>query len=173
MGFVEYDLSPDATLVQYYNVYQAVGKNCPNMPDDVKLVQYLLKIFYDTFPPAVRPKGEMRMPPDGICGPITLHWIYKFQWDCNQKHPGKVAMDMVVDKIRQGQNWKGSISNTYYTLYLLNYNAQKRNPKGYFRALYVVPMDGGLYEGEEMQNAALEPFSLAMDNSLINPRPFV
>jgi hypothetical protein len=173
MAKIEHDFSENATLVQYYNVHQPVGKNCPNLMNDVKLVQYLLKIFYDTFPPNTRPKGIMKMPPDGICGPITLHWIYKFQWDCNKQHPDKVMMDNVMDPIRQGQNWKGSISGTYYTLYLLNYNAQKRNPKGYFRAMYVVPMDGGLYEGEGMQQAALEPFEIAMDSSLINPRPFV
>jgi hypothetical protein len=173
MAKQEIDFSPDATLIQYYNIHQAVGKNCPNKPDDVKLVQYLLRIFYDTFPPAVRPKGEMRMPPDGICGPITLHWIYKFQWDCNKQHPGKVMLDNIMDPIRQGQHWKGSISGTYYTLYLLNYNAQKRDPKGYFRANYVVPMEDGIYAGEEMEKAALEPFLLAMDSSLINPRPFV
>lgn len=49
MGFI--DTSSVAQPSVFYNVVHAVGKNCPNMGEDVKLVQYLLKILYDKFPP--------------------------------------------------------------------------------------------------------------------------
>lgn len=170
MGYVDYDTSDNATLVQYYNIYHAVGKNCPNMSDDVKLVQYLLKIFYETFPVHLRPGGVMTV--DGLCGPITNHWIYKFQWDANKQHPNEVALDNVVDPIRKNQGWKGSISNTYYTLYLLNYNAQKRDPKGFFQALFLVPMTGDLSQYSQMALSDGADFAAAKQQ-LITPRPFV
>lgn len=37
MGLI--DTAPGTTLPVFYNVVHAVGKNCPNMRDDVKLGQ--------------------------------------------------------------------------------------------------------------------------------------
>lgn len=49
MGFIDTSTSPDMPV--FYNVVHAVGVNCPNPWDDTKLVQHLLKIFYDAYPP--------------------------------------------------------------------------------------------------------------------------
>ena len=71
MGFI--DSSDDPDLPVFYNVVHAVGVQCPNARDDVKLVQYLLTAFYDKALASSgvysRPKGNMTV--DGVCRPVT------------------------------------------------------------------------------------------------------
>ena len=58
----------------FYNVSAAVGNHCHNMVEDVMLVQFFLKKFYERFP---SPKGELKV--DGVCDPVTVTWIKAFQ----------------------------------------------------------------------------------------------
>ena len=135
MGFI--DTAPETEIPVFYNVVHAVGKNCPNMRDDVKLVQYLLKILYDKFPAEYRPQGNMTV--DGMCGPITRNWILRFQMDFAKDNPGLILVDGRVDRIRN-RNFYGSISKTQYTLAVLNKNAAKLDAEGWKATPFIVPL---------------------------------
>lgn len=136
MGFI--DTSTDKNLPVFYNVVHAVGKNCPNLRDDVKLVQYLLKSIYDKYPPQYRPNGTMTV--DGVCGAITLNWILKFQLDANESKPGKVNMDGRVDRARS-KTLYGSIGNTAYTIGLLNINSADLNSEAWLALPGLIPLE--------------------------------
>ena len=82
MGFI--DTAPGTKLPVFYNVVHAVGKNCPNMSDDVKLIQYLLKAVYAKAPKS-KPAGDIQV--TGSCDSITMNWILKFQMDAAQAYP--------------------------------------------------------------------------------------
>lgn len=159
MGFI--DSSPEAETSVFYNVVHAVGKNCPNMPDDVKLVQYLLKIYYDAVSSDFRPTGNMTV--DGVCGPVTRNWILKFQLDCSYEYPGEILVDGRVDRIRN-QSLKGSISKTIYTLSFLNSSAANYNPGGWAATYYLVPL----------QNPSSVPppsVDVVNETQVVKPRP--
>jgi len=143
MGFI--DTSNDQDLPVYYNLVHAVGKGCPNMRDDVKLVQYLLISFYDKALSAsnvyTKPKGDMKV--DGVCGPVTLNWILKFQLDVNTRYPGTVYADNCVDRVKN-KNLTGSISGTIYTLAVLNKFTLKVNPDAYYATPLVIPLENSM-----------------------------
>lgn len=159
MGFI--DTSTVAQPSVFYNVVHAVGKNCPNMRDDVQLVQYLLKILYDKFPPNCRPKGNMTV--DGLCGPVTRSWILKFQMHFNADNPGMIMVDGRVDRIRN-KDFVGSISKTQYTLAVLNKNAAKLNPEGWTATPSLVPLQNP---------ASIPPPSIDVvdETQIIRPKP--
>lgn len=140
MGFL--DTSNDPKLPVFYNVVHGVGKGCPNMRDDVKLVQYLLISFYDkalgTSTVYTKPKGDMKV--DGVCGPVTLNWILKFQLDVNTRHPGTVAADNRVDRALN-KNLTGSISGTVYTIAVLNRFTAKVNADAYYATPLIIPLE--------------------------------
>jgi hypothetical protein len=138
MGFP--DTAPGQKMFYFYNVVHAVGKGCPNVRDDVKLVQYLLKSFYDK---AVgkgisKPAGELEV--TGDCESVTMHWILQFQFDMNKAYPGKIAIDNRVDRIRQ-KDFVGSISKTIYTLGCLNANCITFNPEAFFLIPALIPLE--------------------------------
>jgi len=164
MGFI--DTSDAEYLPVFYNVYHSVGTHaashsviqslgrngsenginttiggwasCPNQPDDVKLVQYLLKAFYDFQLLHVRPKGEMKI--DGFCGPVTNRWILQFQRDCNLASGEQVLlMDNRVDKVLN-KNLIGSISGKMYTLAMLNINVKYYSPEVWAKTPLFVPL---------------------------------
>lgn len=141
MGFI--DTAPGTTLPLFYNVVRAVGNGCPNHSDDVKLVQYLLMAFYEKSAEigVSRPGGEMAV--TGYCGPVTSHWIVKFQMDANKPHPGWVALDGRIDRIRQ-KNLKGSISGTFYSLAVLNSSVMQFNQPAIAALPLVVPLQNPL-----------------------------
>ncbi len=107
----------------FYNVVHAVGHQCPNMRDDVKLVQYLLKAFYENAPDTSKPNGIMAV--DGLCGPTNRGGINRFEMDMTG--PGQVAFDGRIDRVRD-QSMTSSVSQTYYALVLLNRWTIKFNP---------------------------------------------
>lgn len=159
MGFI--DSSPESDTTVFYNVVHAVGKNCPNLRDDVKLVQYLLKIYYEKAGAESRPNGTMTV--DGVCGPITRNWILKFQLDCNYEYPGEILVDGRVDRIRN-KSLKGSISKTFYTLSFLNSSAANYNPEGWAATAYLIPLQNP---------ATVPPPSIDMidETQVVKPRP--
>lgn len=138
MAFI--DTAPGTNLPVFFNVDHAVGKNCPNVTNDVKLIQYLLKTFYSK---AVniglaKPTGDMVV--DGLCGPTTMTWITKFQMDFSKRNPGVILLDSRFDRIRN-KDFIGSISGTKYSLGVLNASTLKQDPNGFAMTPYVVPMD--------------------------------
>lgn len=139
MGFI--DNSTDPGLPVFYNVVHAVGVNCPNARDDVKLVQYLLIAFYDKALPYsgvyTKPKGDMKV--DGVCGPVTNNWILKFQLDVNTRYPGTLAADNRVDRVRN-KDLKGSFTGMAYTLALLNKFVSKINPEAFIMLPQVISL---------------------------------
>lgn len=136
MGFI--DTSDQPWLPYFYNVVHAVGQYCPNLRDDVMLVQHLLKCVYDMQPPYSKPAGQMKI--DGFCGPITLNWIYRFQTDTNKANGAPlIIVDDRVDRVRN-RSLIGGISNKMYTLAVLNYNAAVLNPDGWVKAQYTIPL---------------------------------
>lgn len=139
MGFI--DTAPGKQLSVFYNVIHAVGSNCPNMRDDVKLIQYLLMAFYDraVSDGVARPAGEIAV--TGYCGPATINWILSFQRDYAKGHPGEILVDNRVDRIRDKSNFRGSISKTYYTLAVLNASVKKQNLEAFVGLPALIPLD--------------------------------
>jgi len=155
MGFI--DTSVADYLPVFYNVVHAVGKQCPNMRDDVKLVQYLLIAFYDTGAQAKgwkRPPGELTI--TGVCGPTTMNWILDFQINV-RKESYSVALDNRVDRVRN-KNLYGSISKTHYTLARLNFGVKKYNPDAFVATPYLIPLENPMN---------VPPPS----NDMVNPQP--
>ena len=138
MAFI--DTAPGTKLPVFFNVDHAVGKNCPNGKNDVKLIQYLLKTFYDKAVSygLTKPSGNMVV--DGLCGPTTMAWITRFQMDYSKQHPGDILLDSRFDRIRN-KDFVGSISGTTYSLGILNSSALKQDPTKFAMTPFVVPMD--------------------------------
>lgn len=136
MGFI--DTTTDPRLAVFYNVVHAVGKNCPNQRDDVKLVQYLLMAFYDKVPSLTQPKGEIAV--TGYCGPATMNWIVQFQLDANKLAFGSTALDSRIDRVRD-HNVKGSFTKTYYTILTLNKWVIDLNPEAWLMTPLLIPLD--------------------------------
>jgi hypothetical protein len=102
-----------------YNVEQAVGTNSPNAREDVKLVQYLLAGVY----------GPASLQVDGWIGPVTTGFIERFQQD-SRKAGNNVLADGRVDK---AFSYTSKISQTVYTIILLNMACRTGNPAWYNR----------------------------------------
>lgn len=140
MGFI--DTSTVAILPVFYNVVHAVGRQCPNMRDDVKLIQYLLIAFYAKAPAATtsikKPPGDLTV--TGNCGPTTMNWIMHFQRDIAKTSKFKIALDGRIDRIRN-KNFVGSISGTIYGLAFLNRGVVKLNPDAFVLTPMLVPME--------------------------------
>jgi len=130
------DTCDSAVTPEFYNVVHAVGKNCPNKHNDVKLVQLMLQMFY-MGAGLTQPKGNMVA--DGICGPITKNWILKFQLDMRARAVFLTA-DQRIDRVRNHQSI-GAISHTKYGLVALNEAAATANPDGWATISSMVPME--------------------------------
>lgn len=133
MPYMETTIDPQAPV--YFNVIRAVGADCPNEKEDVKLVQFLLQQIYK-MAPAAAPKGVMTV--DGICGPITKNWILKFQLDMRGVG-NPVQADKRVDRGRNHSSM-GSLSKSFYTIVLLNVVLSKVNPGALARVPSVVKL---------------------------------
>jgi hypothetical protein len=142
MGFI--DPIDYENLPVIYNVVHAVGKNCPNLRDDVKLVQYLLIAYYDVQPRHMRPPGEMAV--TGFCGYVTMSYIHRFQADQNKVQQRMVARDGRIDRVRGGHR-TGTILGQYYTYYsliVLNRLVLRDNTDAFERLPTVVPLEDDL-----------------------------
>lgn len=110
------DTTNDPKLPTFYNVTQSVGQGCPNMNEDVMMVQFFLERIYAAGKMGTTPKGKMKI--DGVFGPITRNWVLKFQLDC--LNAGKnVYPDAIVDSAKTG-TMDSSITQTRYTIIYLN-----------------------------------------------------
>lgn len=128
-----------------FNVVRAVGKNCPNVPDDVKMVHYLLIKFYDrapTFVDVKKPKGEINFN-SGAYSAATENWITKCQIDMNFTLGVPVAMDKRIDRIRNKDTVQGSLTKMDYTLYWLNSLLQRFDSLNFLALPSFVPVVTG------------------------------
>lgn len=127
MAFIDYDSDDPVGNASFYNVTSAVGYGCPNMLEDVKVVQFFLKRVYslEDFKD-LKPWGEMSV--DGKVGPITRAWIMKAQRDSNS------LVDGIVNKAGNANNpsnWEASISHTHYVIRMINNTLRKRDTAVY------------------------------------------
>lgn len=128
MAFIDYDSDDPVGHASFYNVTQAVGYGCPNMLEDVKVVQFFLKrLFSLEGLKKDKPWGEMTI--DGKVGPITRAWIIKTQILCREGGTN-VLVDGIVDKAgnpNNASNWESSISHTKYVIRMINNTLRKRD----------------------------------------------
>ncbi len=117
---------PNAPKV--YNVEQAVGANAPNSSGDVKLVQYMLRNYYGN--------AATQLAVDGWIGPVTISWIRRFQEDA-KKAGANVLVDSRIDRAF-GQ--VSSVSQTTYTILLLNSALRSKNPAAFHALPQSVPL---------------------------------
>jgi hypothetical protein len=100
MAFVCFYTATGGEQSKIYNVSMAVGRNAPNRKDDVMLVQYMLKRIYEkpVYKKGTFSKQQTVMVVDGLCGPITIQWITRFQLDCRNGFGHSIAVDGRVDR---------------------------------------------------------------------------
>ena len=128
MAFIDLDSEDPQGNPSFYNVNSGVGYGQKNLEEDVKVVQFFLKRVYSV--PSMldkKPFGEMVV--DGKVGPITRNWIVKTQMMIKEKGTA-VLIDGVIDKAGNpvnGDNLKSSISQTSYTIRLINNFLRKRD----------------------------------------------
>lgn len=119
----------------FYNVSQAVGKGCPNLPDDVMLVQFFIRELAKdaTVAPGTRPSAPLTV--DGVYTPNLGEWILWVQKASNAKAAGTTLADGRVDPARGMANdpkfLKSSISHTQYTIVTLNASYRFRFKKSH------------------------------------------
>src|SRR5690349_1572775 len=116
MAFIDNDIQ-DAESASFYNLTAAVGYGCPNLIEDVKVIQFFLqRIFAMPSCAPHKPPGKMSI--DGKVGPVTRTWIKKAQVVARMSH-ANVLIDGIVDKAGNAanpSNSRSSISHTYYTI---------------------------------------------------------
>lgn len=119
---------PGVFGAKVYNVERAVGRNGANTQGDTKLVQYMLRHIYSA--------GATGLKIDGLCGPITISWIDRFQKECKAK-----GLNILCDgRIDRAFGEVSSISKTTYAILLMNQELQKRNPSAWAGISGAVPL---------------------------------
>ena len=113
----------------FWGVSSPVGPGCPNLAEDVRVVQWLLMMLYTD--PLLTPPVDQDLDIDGACGPITCAYILGFQKEAVRKGI-PVKTDGRVDPVTLS-NWQlqGSVSHTYYTILSLNTSVYRRFPEMY------------------------------------------
>ena len=109
------------TFPEIINVEKAVGRGCPNLPDDVKLVQFLLK---KVFASPLWKDFLIQRPLTGDCDELTSAWIYLFQC-CMRARGGSGVADQRVDR---ATGMVGPVSGKTYTIVNLNHQFAQGYP---------------------------------------------
>jgi hypothetical protein len=104
-----------------YTVDHAVGSGCPNMRDDVLLVQFFLKIVSEGPERSqFTPPGRPPIGTDGIWGPTSQAYLNQFISTNSVQNPGSpLKQDGRVDPVVGGKI-TGSLSGHIYTILALN-----------------------------------------------------
>lgn len=139
MAYIEYDSDDPVNHASFYNLTQAVGYGCPNMTEDVKVVQYFLQRMY-TLPGLKEKKPWGTMTVDGKVGPITRAWIIRTQM-IGRNEGTNLLIDGIVDKAgneTNPSNWESSISHTNYLIRLIN-NTLRRKDTAHYKTLPTNP----------------------------------
>ena len=131
MAFIDQD-SQDPSGPTFYNVFSSVGYGCPNMEEDVKVVQFFLQRFFSLADfKDKKPWGTMTV--DGKVGPVTRAWILKSQ--LVMRNDGvNISVDGIVDKagtVPGAGNRESTISHTDYAIRMLNNALRKRDTAVY------------------------------------------
>jgi hypothetical protein len=118
-----------------YNIAKAVGANRPNMPDDVKLVQTLIRSLQQLNNPYMM--GVPPVPVSGIYTPVLGSAILKYQQNLNQSGPNVFA-DGVVDPLPSKSGYEGDwdvkfATGTKSTMAFLAYHLFLQNRAVYFK----------------------------------------
>ena len=139
MGFI--DTSQNPVLPVFYNVNLSVGDNCPNTRDDVKLVQYMLKNYYETAPPhVVRPAGR-QIEVNGVYDSQTNYAIVWYQHQTATLGGDEaIVVDGRIDRMLNKTTFRGSLSRKHYTLFWLNQNLKHLNPMAFAALPSQVPL---------------------------------
>jgi hypothetical protein len=116
-----------------YNVHAAVGPGAPNRTDDVKLVQYFLRESFKGTPAFQREPFSGVVVVDGRPGPVTFAAILHFQKVTKKLGNGQaIATDGRIDP-PVGEQTRGSISGTKYTIIFLNQSYKRARPQDWPR----------------------------------------
>ena len=139
MAFIDQD-SENPSGPTFYNVFSAVGYGCPNLEEDVKVVQFFLQRFFSLSQFAdKKPWGAMTI--DGKVGPITRAWILRSQ--ILMRNEGvNMMVDGVVDKagsVAGAGNRESTISHTEYAIRMLN-NALRKLDTPVYKTLSTNPV---------------------------------
>jgi hypothetical protein len=112
-----------------FNIEQSVGANGVNAPDDVRLVQYLLRAHYGVC------AAGLAM--DGWGGPETNGWIKAFQEDMRA-----AGNNVLVDgRLDRAFGETSSVSHTVYGMVLLNLSVARNNPAAFGALPHVVELN--------------------------------
>lgn len=140
MAFIDLDSNDPAGTPSFYNVNTAVGYGCPNMGEDVKVVQFFLQRLF-SLPQFVKEKPWGTMTVDGKVGPVTRAWITKGQLIC-RRDGVNVLIDGIVDKAGNSENAsnrESSISHTDYFIRMLN-NVLRKSDTAVYKTLDTNPV---------------------------------
>jgi hypothetical protein len=138
-------------LPEMFNVDELVSlvsvKRGQNDPQDVKLVQILLRFIYFegtggfSKPSQQRPNellDDPNLEPDGRCGRTTDRWIKAFQVDRNSRRfLSSPSNSLKIDRIVNPAPLPTitSRSGQFFTIFALNLVCKRRDPFGYQKLL--------------------------------------
>ncbi len=112
-------INPANQLSHFWNIHENVGWGCRNRPDDVMLVQFLLKgairLYLDQYKGIFKQPTKNDLVVDGIFGPQTHKWIKAYQ----SIMPGYFHQDGKVDAI-DGTREYSTKQHRLYTIVALN-----------------------------------------------------
>jgi hypothetical protein len=113
---------------EFFVTDHAVGAGCPNGSEDVRLVQFFLKVASLSAGgfAGFQPPGEPPIEVDGRYGRQTQTYISFYQQEVNRREKRKlVEPDGRIDPIKPGQKIS-SITHTFYTILDLNVSYRAR-----------------------------------------------
>ncbi len=121
-------ISDESDRKHWYTVEKAVGQGCPNVRDDVFLVQFFLRRAMQDCPESKGyvPPGERPITIDGIYGQQTYRYISFYEDEANRRKPGIVTTDRIIDPINKSGTGKGAMSGKYYKILGLNVSYKQR-----------------------------------------------
>ena len=129
MAFVATNfVSADGEARDMYNIDFTVGPGANgNQPDDIALLQALLRLVHFQLGPGTRlpaPPGDTSIDVDGKLGPQTVRFLVNFQREARGLNV-PVRLDGLFDPFR-GQGQLSTISKTRYTTEILNRECNNR-----------------------------------------------
>jgi hypothetical protein len=88
---------PNDVIPMMFNVDKHVGPACPNLADDVLLVQFLIRKSAERTPdlPPDKKARMSKVPTSGICDAATIDGIKAVQERVREKHPPNVVDGIV------------------------------------------------------------------------------